>query len=60
MKFILLDLFKTKPMYIETINTFVFESKEDILQYECAKLIPNWEITYFRKSQIKSNIEKLN
>lgn len=56
----LADLFKTTPTYQETLNVFVFESKEDIKKEELILILPSSfnNITYFKKHTIKiSNLE---
>ena len=53
----LVDLFKTFPTYQECLNSFVFESKEDIQKEEVKKFLPNSynEILFFKRSEIKSD-----
>lgn len=51
----LTDLFKTTPIYQEGLNTFIFESKEDVKKEELISLLPYSynNITYFKKNEIK-------
>jgi len=55
----LVDLFKTTPTYQEGINSFVFESKENVKKEEVLIVLPLSynEITYFKKDVLKSNTE---
>jgi hypothetical protein len=49
------DLFKTTPSYQEGLNSFVFESKEDVKKEQIKELLPYSysEIIYFKKNEIK-------
>ena len=49
------DVFKTIPTYQENLNTFIFESKEDVKQYDLITILPASynNITYFKKCVIK-------
>ncbi len=51
----LVDLFKTVPTYQEGLNSFIFESKEDIQKEDIRKNLPYSynEILYFKRSEIK-------
>jgi hypothetical protein len=53
----LVDLFKTVPTYQEGLNTFVFESKEDIQKEDIRKNLPYSynEIIFFKRSEIKAD-----
>ena len=48
----LTELFKTVPIFQECIETFVFESKEDIEQVEIETLLGQ-TVTYFKKEKLK-------
>lgn len=51
----LTDIFKTFPTYQENINTFIFESKEDVKQHELVTMLPTSynNIIYFKRNPIK-------
>lgn len=48
----LTELFKTVPTFQECIETFIFESKEDVEQLEVEALIGQ-TVTYFKKEKLK-------
>ena len=48
----LTELFKTVPIFQECIETFIFESKEDIEQVEIEILLGQ-TVTYFKKEKLK-------
>ncbi len=54
------DLFKTIPTYEKDLNTFVFESKENIKKEEIKNYLPYFydQIIYFKRNEIK--IDSLN
>lgn len=49
----LAELFKTAPQFLECIETFVFESTQDVEQLDINKALSGYTITYFRKERIK-------
>ena len=47
------DIFRTEPIYNETLNQFVFVSDEDIEQHELMSNFNQYHITYFKKIPIR-------
>lgn len=46
------DLFKTTPIYQEPIETFIFESSQDVSEKDLAKILPDVTIRQFKKLKI--------
>lgn len=46
------DLFKTTPTYQETLETFIFESHQDVCERDVIKVIPNFTIRQFKKLKL--------
>lgn len=46
------DLFKTTPTYQETLETFIFESYQDVCERDVIKVIPDFTIRQFKKLKL--------
>jgi hypothetical protein len=53
----LVDLFKTVPTYQEGLNSFIFESKEEVEEDTVRKFLPYSynQILYFKRNEIKAD-----